>query len=966
MQGLGVSSESLVALVMERSITMVVAIYGVLKSGAAYVPIDPQSPDSRKIELLSGMQPQLVLVQSATSRSIPAAFVGPVSRVENDGSLHTTQPKALTSNRPSDSALCTPASLAYVLFTSGSTGQPKGVMVEHRAITSILAWLRKEFAMGPGDKILFKTPFTWSVSRWELFWPLTCGATLVVLPDSAHKLPRSLHDALEHHNITHAFFSPTQLRLLIEHCSAVAPDSDATSCPRLKHMICVGEPLEPELCRKFQSVFHTARLANQMGPTEAGYTQWVCPPKNSLEMLSLTCVPIGKPTSSPVYVVDGDLKATAVGMIGELCFGGASVARGYLNMPELTKERFIPDPFAHDGASKMYKTGDLAYWSQDGELHFVGRLDRQVKIRGQRVELAEVEVAAKRLPLVDRAVAVATRSEPRNLVLYVVPTREVALKKAALTAGETAQQDISVQVSGHIAATLPAYMKPAAVLCVSEFPTLSNGKVDYLTLESKALETLEMDACDRSFDRTPMPSAMLAAASSPEELAEMGMDSLGMIRALTQAYRDEEALGNNLRAIFSLGVMIDRFNACQSYGPPQIPTYMTICNELIGADVPAKFSQFGTPYWLEKATTLIGGTKSIAGFAMVTAYFDARHNKNGLSFDRRDVALLIVYLEMVWVIPAIAGWVSLPLFGIPMPASASVHRWYILALLYCRIVLVSFNRIGVPPLAQVIVTMLASFLSRGHWVGCIAVYCGAPSAIDWFGRLLLRGCWHDDDCISTSPYSGQNWLMTDGKFALIAVYIFSFHYLPALMQALSGAALRLSQLGKWSLVCCKIVAFLLLGAICAGAFSRWVGLEDSFLTYEEMPWSQVWRPHFWGKWVLVMLTTMAPCILLGIVLAGTSVHFKTAGSNSLGTYIIHPYFKPLIPYHTLIFLSGKWIGCVGQLLIILGLPMLFQFVVGPLFQQVMVMHLKWGGIAVKWAFQSLFAGVRNLAKDHAG
>jgi amino acid adenylation domain-containing protein len=946
---IGVVTEDIVAMLLERSITTVVGVYGVLKAGGAYLPLDAKEPSTRLAQLLHDASPRVLLVQSATASKVPAGFSGTVVRLETDGRAHIIQ-GANTAGVKQPSEQPSISSLAYVMYTSGSTGKPKAVMVEHRAIASIRQWLQREHPMGAGDKLLFKTPYIWSVSRWELFWPLTVGATLVILPDDAHKMPRSLHDALVHYEITHAFFTPTQLRLLIEFCHGVM-SSTAQPSLQLKQLMCVGEPLTADLCRHFFSTFCCeTRLTNQCGPTEAGFTSWSCPPQGSVQLQTLRDVSIGSPTEAPVYVVDSALRPVPIGMVGELCFGGQSLARGYLNATELTSSRFVANPFGH--SPTMYRTGDLAVWLPSGELQYIGRMDRQVKIRGQRLELAEVEQATLATGLVKSAVAVAAKgeSDSSELVLFVIPTLADPIgSDAAETAGRVASMQLSANLQKELQMRLATYMQPSRVIPKSELPLLANGKIDYVQLQAMgASELLKSEAKQMQHASSTL---LLAAAGETNELIETGIDSLGIVRALTKAYKEEEVLSNNLRAIFAAGVMIDRFNQCTNYGPPQLSYYTTICTKLTATNVPSTLSQWAPPYWLERAATALGGSKCIAGFAMVTAYFDAKHNGNGNRFDGRDLAMLVVYLEMVWVLPFIADLLSWPLFAVHMPPTASVHRWYLLALLYSRVILVTANKLHISPPVQVSLSLLASFLSRGHWVWCIASYCGAPKFLDIIGRLLLRGCWNDRNCISTSPYSGQNWLLTDGKLAIIAVYICSYHYLPAAMQTGSALALRL-QNTCWTVVI-KVISALVLLAISLGALGDWVGLEDSFLTYEPMPWLQVWRPHFWGKWLLVMISTTLPCILLTVLLRGTSIHFQRAGQNALGAYVIHPYFKPLLPYRTLIFAAGKWAGTIGQVLVIVGMPLLFQLLVGPLFQQLIIAHLRLLASGARWAHKKI-------------
>ncbi|MGK4585534.1 non-ribosomal peptide synthase/polyketide synthase [Kitasatospora sp. HPMI-4] len=443
----GAGPERTVALVLERSVEMVVSLLAVLKSGAAYLPIDPDHPADRITYMLQDGAPALVLTTTAT-----AGLVAAPSLVLDSPSV-AEQLAALPDTDPAHSPR--PGNPAYVIYTSGSTGRPKGVAVPHRGIVNRLAWMQHEYAIGEGDRVLQKTPFGFDVSVWEFFWPLLEGGTLVVAKPGGHKDPVYLAELIQRERITIAHFVPSMLQAFVQ-------EPAAAGCTGLRAVLCSGEALPGDLRDRFHEVLAEVPLHNLYGPTEASVdvTSWAC---TAVE--DGASVPIGRPVwNTRVYVLDAGLRPVPPGVPGELYLAGIQLARGYLNRPGLTAERFVADPYGTAG-TRMYRTGDIVRWTSDGALVYLGRTDDQVKIRGLRIELGEIEAALTACPDVTQAAVLAREDRPgdKRLVGYLVP----------------AVEDIDLTlVREHLATTLPDYMVPAALIPLDALPVTPNGKLD--------------------------------------------------------------------------------------------------------------------------------------------------------------------------------------------------------------------------------------------------------------------------------------------------------------------------------------------------------------------------------------------------------------------------------------------------------------------------------------------------------
>ncbi|MFG2074624.1 amino acid adenylation domain-containing protein [Nonomuraea maritima] len=421
-----------VGVCLERGADLLPALLGVLGAGAAYLPLEPDLPPARLAYMIEEAGARTVLTGADGAAALPdgvaLAIDGPVTG-------HPVKPRTH------------PDSLAYVIFTSGSTGRPKGVGVSHRAIVNRLLWMQEAFRLRQDERVLHKTPLSFDVSVWELFWPLMVGAGLVVADPGAHRDSARLAALATAHRVTTMHFVPSMLELFL----------DEPALPELRRLVCSGEALGAELAARCHDRLPRTELHNLYGPTEAAVdvTWHPCAPGEPL-------VPIGRPVANTrLEILDADGHRVPVGTPGELCLGGVQLARGYVNRPGMTAERFVPDPYGPPGA-RLYRTGDVARRLPGGDVQYLGRTDFQVKIRGRRVELGEIEALLHAHPAV-RAAVVALRGE--RLVGYVVP-----------------HGDDLPDLAPELRAQLPDHMVPTAWVRLDALPVTANGKLDRAAL----------------------------------------------------------------------------------------------------------------------------------------------------------------------------------------------------------------------------------------------------------------------------------------------------------------------------------------------------------------------------------------------------------------------------------------------------------------------------------------------------
>ncbi|HLS76027.1 MAG TPA: amino acid adenylation domain-containing protein, partial [Nocardia sp.] len=502
----GIGAEDRVALAIRRSADLVIAMYAVARAGAAYVPIDPDQPAERVGYILATAAPALVLTTARDGFEHAAA---PSARVDElDLSGYADGPIAADERvRP-----LVPANTAYVIFTPGSTGVPKGVAVPHAAIANQLQWKIAEFGLGAGDSVLLKTAATFDLSVWEFWSAAVAGGTLVVASADGHRDPAYLNALMRETGVSTLHVVPSMLDALLTDSGDRLPES-------LRRILAIGEALPAATAQRYRAA-NAGELFNLYGPTEAA----VSITSHKVDEHDTASVSIGAPEwNSRVYVLDARLRPVPVGVAGELYLAGEQLARGYFARPDLTADRFVADPFGAPG-ERMYRTGDLVAWTANGELDYRGRTDFQVKIRGFRIELGDIEAALLRHDAVSAA-AVLAHNDPNlgdRLVAYVVPA-----------AGRSVEDFDRRALQSALSEDLPSYMVPSAFVVLDALPLNANGKLDRKALPAP------------SFDQ-----AAYRAPSTPAEriVAEVFADVLGLKKSESGrigADDDFFALGGN-------------------------------------------------------------------------------------------------------------------------------------------------------------------------------------------------------------------------------------------------------------------------------------------------------------------------------------------------------------------------------------------------------------------------------------
>ena len=480
----GVQRDDRVGIAAERSLDMLVGLLAIMKTGAAYVPLEPTLPADRLQYMIEDSGLQLLVLQPKFRNDLRAALPasGNIRMVLLDG---TDWAQASTEN---PSVPVHRNGLAYVMYTSGSTGKPKGVGNRHVSLFNQLVWMEALFQSGGNDVVLQKTPYSFDVSLLELFWPLTNGSTLVIAAPGDHRDPARLMDVIRTHGVTTIHFVPSMLQAFMAH-------DVAAHCASLKRIICIGEALPASVTHDVLQRLPQVDLYNMYGPTEAAIdvTSWLCRPDDVLN------VPIGRPVSDTrAYVLDAALRLVPQGTMGELYLGGISLARGYVNRPDLTAERFVASPFG-EGGERLYRTGDLVRWNDAGQLEYLGRIDEQVKVRGFRIELGEVEAQLLRVPGVREAVVVARgTAQGTQLVGYVSGlsggSTGASSREAADEASDANGRDDELNgadIRQRLKAALPDYMVPSLIVVLEALPLNANGKIDRKALPAPVFDAGE-------------------------------------------------------------------------------------------------------------------------------------------------------------------------------------------------------------------------------------------------------------------------------------------------------------------------------------------------------------------------------------------------------------------------------------------------------------------------------------------
>jgi amino acid adenylation domain-containing protein len=527
----GVGPESLVGVSLDRSADMVAAIIAIWKAGAAYLPLDSEYPRARLEHMLKDAMPELLLTKSKLQLQLPE-----VTGIEFIA-LDAPELATLLEHAPDWNPICQilPQHPAYVIYTSGSTGAPKGVVVIHQGIPSLAASQMERLKLTGESRILQFASLNFDASFWEILMALSIGATLVLREEQHEGV--ALYELLVSQKVTHALLPVPVLASL-----------EAFGTLPLQCLMNGGEALSGEAVARWSAGL---RMINAYGPTEATVCATISSP-----LSSSSNPPIGSPIhNTRVYVLDSNLEPVPLGVAGELYISGAGLARGYLKRHALTAERFVADPYTIEPGARMYRTGDLARWHEDGMLDFVGRADEQVKVRGFRVELGEIEAALRSLPEVaDAAVVLKEESSfGKQLVAYLVPSNGALPEPAVLRR--------------RLNERLPAHMVPSVFMPIKELPRSPNGKINRI-----ALPALERQASKMRAPRSPEEIALCAMfaevlrreqVSVEDDFFALGGDSLSAMR-LVGRVSNAFGVALSLREFYSASTVGDLTNLIQA------------------------------------------------------------------------------------------------------------------------------------------------------------------------------------------------------------------------------------------------------------------------------------------------------------------------------------------------------------------------------------------------------------------
>jgi amino acid adenylation domain-containing protein len=497
LQSLGVKSDSLVGIFVERSLDMIIGILGILKAGGAYVPLDINYPQERITYLIEDTQLSIVLTQSKFIEQLPK-FIPNTICLDQDWSIIAKQ------STVSPLVEVDQHNLAYIIYTSGSTGQPKGVMIEHRSVVNYILTTILEYGITSEDQILQFSSICFDASVQEIFVSLLSGATLVLRTEEMLRSSEDFWQCCQKWQLTVLGIPTAYWHQL---ASELTPDT-LPILSKIKLIVIGGEAIQPAKVQQWQTVTGQysplPRLLNGYGPTEATIAATL----SEFTSPTITNIPIGRPISNTqVYILDACLQPVPVGVAGELHIGGMGLARGYLNRPELTQEKFIPNPFEKDEVipptplnkggnepSKLYKTGDLCRYLPDGKIEYLGRIDNQVKIRGFRIELGEIETVLSQHNAVKTAVVIAQEDETnqKRLVAYIIPQKEI------ISAPKEENSLNVTELRQFLKAKLPEYMIPSAFVILESLPLTPNGKIDHPALPAPEFQSQEQYIAPRN------------------------------------------------------------------------------------------------------------------------------------------------------------------------------------------------------------------------------------------------------------------------------------------------------------------------------------------------------------------------------------------------------------------------------------------------------------------------------------
>jgi fengycin family lipopeptide synthetase D len=622
----GVTRNRIAAIIIDRSIEMMVGILAIMKAGGAYLPISPEYPRDRQRFMLEDSEAVLVLTNGRWMNDLE--FDGVIVNMEDESFYQGD-----SSNLP---LIVQPEDLAYVIYTSGSTGNPKGVMIEHAGVVNRIEWMHEQYPIRSNDVILQKTAFTFDVSVWELFWWSLAGATVSFLQQGGEKDPETIVQTIEEHQVTTMHFVPSMLHLFLAHLERhESREQVLARLASLKYVFASGEALPVQHVERFYRLFEhsSTKLINLYGPTEASIdvSYYDCVPGEQLES-----IPIGKPiANTQLYIVDDQFQLLPIGVPGELCIAGVGLARGYIGLPEMNATKFIANPFAP--GTRMYRTGDLARWLPDGTISYMGRLDHQVKLRGYRIELGEIEAGLMRhKDIVESVVLVKEAADgDKYLSAYIVTTKEISV----------------ADIRKHLSTMMPDYMIPAHYCELDSMPLTSNSKVD-----RKALAKLEGNVQANEVYVAPQSEVevklaeiwckvlQISRVGITDHFFEIGGHSLKATEMLHLIHK-ELGVSIPLRAIFNhptiqaLALVMmdhhDQVSTFQSIQQAEPAAYYPLSPAQSRLYVLHQFDGIGTAYHLP-VTLICEGTIDLGRFEQAMKQIIHRHESLRTSFELVD------------------------------------------------------------------------------------------------------------------------------------------------------------------------------------------------------------------------------------------------------------------------------------------------------------------------------------------
>jgi amino acid adenylation domain-containing protein len=566
LRSLGVGPGILVGLCVEPSIEMIVGLLGILKAGSAFLPLDPGYPPAR-LEFMVQQTRTTVLLLHAATLSVAHTLTADATPLQVVGCLDESErpsflPNAIHFWNTAETAGFTdtpcacvnePRDMAYLMYTSGSTGQPKGVPITHKNLVPFFQWHQEYFSFSPEDRVIQYHSLSFDFSVWEIFEALVAGASLYLVPTAVSRDVGALADYLLREHITVLNMTPSQFSALADYVQLFQPTAPGS----LRLVVLGGEALPPALARKaIQILPPTCRVFNEYGPTETTISCAICPITTAIleDHAALPSVPIGRPSAyMQLFLLDASLQPVPVGVPGEIYIGGPGTSRGYFQRAELTAERFVTHPFSQNAGSRLYRSGDLAYYLPDGTIVFLGRVDEQVKIRGFRIEPGEVEAVLAEHPLLQEAAVTVLRDAPGGprLAAYVVPRHT-----ASIDAG---------RVKTYLKERVPEYMIPSTVMVLQALPLTPNGKID-----RQALPTPDSTATGSSTRYVPPRNAteetLAGIWSSILKITRVGIDDdffdLGghslLATQVISRIREELQVELPLRTIFEMPTIAEQ------------------------------------------------------------------------------------------------------------------------------------------------------------------------------------------------------------------------------------------------------------------------------------------------------------------------------------------------------------------------------------------------------------------------